>query len=67
MRLTSVLKKSRLSLAQTEAELDVAVESNQDDLAMVLIQKKNALQPNMAELTPKPKPRGRMPIPRNLL
>src|SRR5215210_2791543 len=30
-------------LAQTEAELNTAVETNQDDLAVVLIQKKNQL------------------------
>ena len=38
-------------MAQTEAELDTAVETGQDDLAMVLIQKKNALQTEHAELT----------------
>ncbi|MDQ3087838.1 MAG: hypothetical protein M3Q78_04480, partial [Acidobacteriota bacterium] len=31
-------KKLTAELAQTEAELDTAVETNQDDLAMVLIQ-----------------------------
>ena len=38
-------------LAQTEAELDTAVETNQDDLAMVLIQKQNALKTELVELT----------------
>ena len=38
-------------LAQTEAELDTAVETEQDDLAMVLIQKKNELVKEHAELT----------------
>ena len=44
-------KKLTAELAQTEAELDTAVETNQDDLAMVLIQKKNALTAEHAELT----------------
>jgi len=44
-------KKLTADLAQTEAELDTAVETNQDDLAMVLIQKKNALTAEHAELT----------------
>jgi phage shock protein A len=37
-------------LAQTEAELNVAVETNQDDLAVILIQKKNQLTSEIAEL-----------------
>src|SRR5262249_49134629 len=37
------LKKASRELAQTEAELNAAVETGQDDLAVVLIQKKNAL------------------------
>lgn len=37
-------------LAQTEAELETAVETNQDDLAVVLIQKKNELSAQVAEL-----------------
>ena len=45
------IKKLTAELAQTEAELDTAVETNQDDLAMVLIQKKNALTAEHAELT----------------
>jgi len=44
-------KRITAELAQTEAELDTAVETNQDDLAMVLIQKKNALATEHAELT----------------
>lgn len=44
-------KKITAELAQTEAELDTAVETNQDDLAMVLIQKKNELTAEHAELT----------------
>lgn len=44
-------KKLTEELAQTEAELDAAVETNQDDLAMVLIQKKNELTREHAELT----------------
>ena len=37
-------------LAQVTADLSVAVETNQDDLAVVLIQKKNALEKEVAEL-----------------
>jgi len=37
-------------LAQTEAELDTAVTTNQDDLAVILIQKKNQLGVDVAEL-----------------
>ena len=37
-------------LAQTEAELNTAVETNQDDLAVVLIQKKNQLSADVAEM-----------------
>ena len=37
-------------LAQTEAELGVALETNQDDLALVLIQKKNQLTADLAEM-----------------
>jgi phage shock protein A len=44
------LKKSTKDLAQTELELNVAVETNQDDLAVVLIQRKNALTADAAEL-----------------
>ncbi len=45
------LKKSTKDLAQTELELNTAVETNQDDLAVVLIQRKNALTADAAELT----------------
>jgi phage shock protein A len=44
-------KKLTAELAQTEAELETAVETNQDDLAVILIQKKNALTAEHAELT----------------
>jgi len=44
------LKKSTKDLAQTELELNAAVETNQDDLAVVLIQRKNALAADLAEL-----------------
>jgi phage shock protein A len=37
-------------LAQVTADLSVAVETNQDDLAMVLIQKKNALEKEVGDL-----------------
>ena len=37
-------------LAQTVQDLNVAVETNQDDLALVLIQKKNQLESDVAEL-----------------
>jgi phage shock protein A len=43
-------KASASELAQTEAELNVAIETSQDDLAVVLIQKKNQLTPDLAEL-----------------
>ncbi len=45
------LKKAAKELAQTELELNAAVETNQDDLAVVLIQRKNALTADSAELT----------------
>ena len=44
------LKKASKELTQTEAELNVAVETNQDDLAVVLIQRKNALGIEVSEL-----------------
>ena len=44
------VKKATAELAQTEAELNVAVETNQDDLAVILIQKKNQLTTDLAEL-----------------
>lgn len=43
-------KKAQADLQQTEAELNTAVETNQDDLAVVLIQKKNTLTADIAEL-----------------
>jgi len=43
-------KKVTAELAQTEAELNTAVETNQDDLAVVLIQKKNQLGTDVVEL-----------------
>lgn len=43
-------KKATAELAQTEAELNTAVETNQDDLALILIQKKNQLAADAAEL-----------------
>jgi len=44
------VKKATAELAQTEAELNVAVETNQDDLAVILIQKKNQLTALLGEL-----------------
>jgi phage shock protein A len=43
-------KRAAKELAQTEAELDTAVDTNQDDLAVILIQKKNELSAELAEL-----------------
>ncbi|HVG38604.1 MAG TPA: hypothetical protein VM870_04915, partial [Pyrinomonadaceae bacterium] len=43
-------KRAAKELAQTEAELDTAVDTSQDDLAVVLIQKKNELLAELAEL-----------------
>lgn len=43
-------KKATAELAQTDAELNTAVEMNQDDLAMILIQKKNQLAAEISEL-----------------
>jgi phage shock protein A len=43
-------KAANRDLAQTEAELAVAVEGNQDDLALILIQKKNQLTTDLGEL-----------------
>lgn len=45
------LKRVTKDLAQAEAELNTAVATNQDDLALVLIQKKNQLELQAAELT----------------
>jgi phage shock protein A len=43
-------KKATADLAQTEAELNTAVETNQDDLAVMLIQKKNQLTADVADM-----------------
>jgi len=43
-------KRVTAELAQTEAELNTAVETNQDDLAVVLIQRKNQLSADAAEI-----------------
>lgn len=43
-------RKASAELQQTEAELNTAVETNQDDLAVVLIQKKNQLNADIAEM-----------------
>ena len=45
------LKQTTKDLAQTEAELNAALATNQDDLALILIQKKNQLEIQAAELT----------------
>ena len=44
------VKRATAELTQTEAELNTAVETNQDDLAVILIQKKNQLTNDLAEL-----------------
>lgn len=44
------LKRATRDLTQTEAELNAAVETNQDDLAVVLIQKKNGLDQEILEM-----------------
>jgi len=44
------LAEQNKELAQTNLDLNTAVETNQDDLAMVLIQKKNQLDASVAEL-----------------
>jgi phage shock protein A len=43
-------QKAKSDLADVEAQLAAALETNQDDLAVVLIQKKNALEKELAEL-----------------
>jgi phage shock protein A len=43
-------KKATHDLAQTDAELNTAVETGQDDLAVVLIQKKNGLTNDLGDL-----------------
>ena len=44
------LKRQSAGLAQVDGDLNTAVETNQDDLAVVLISKKNALDGEVAEL-----------------
>jgi phage shock protein A len=44
------LRQVTKDLAQTEAELNAAVATNQDDLALILIQKKNQLEIQATEL-----------------
>jgi phage shock protein A len=44
------LKRASKDLAQTDAELNAAVATDQDDLALILIQKKNQLEVQAAEL-----------------
>jgi phage shock protein A len=43
-------KRATTELVQTEAELDTAVSTNQDDLAVILIQKKNQLTAEVTDL-----------------
>ncbi len=43
-------KRANAELAQTEAELNTAVETNQDDLAVILLQKKNELTAQLTEM-----------------
>ena len=43
-------KRASADLKQTEAELNAAVETNQDDLAVILIQKKNQLNTDITEM-----------------
>ena len=43
-------KRTNRDLEQAKAELDTAVETNQDDLAVILIQKQTALSAEIAEL-----------------
>jgi phage shock protein A len=49
--LDSRYQQATRDLAQTEAELNAAVATNQDDLAVILIQKKNQLSTDIAEMT----------------
>ncbi len=48
--ISSRLQSQIKELAQVSADLDTAVQTGQDDLALVLIQKKNALEKEVAEL-----------------
>jgi phage shock protein A len=43
-------KRTAAELTQTEAELETAMETGQDDLALILIQKKNQLTAEVAEM-----------------
>lgn len=43
-------KRATTDLAQTEAELNTAMETNQDDLAVILIQKKNQLNADINDM-----------------
>jgi phage shock protein A len=43
-------KRATADLKQTEAELNAAVETNQDDLAVILIQKKNQLTADITDM-----------------
>jgi phage shock protein A len=43
-------KRANRDLEQTKAELETAVETNQDDLAVILIQKQNTLTAELADL-----------------
>ncbi len=45
------LVRQRKELAQVEADLETAVETNEDELAMLMINKKNTLDAEIAELT----------------
>jgi phage shock protein A len=45
------LKRANKELAQTDHELNAAVETNQDDLAVILLQKKNQLEAEVKELS----------------
>jgi phage shock protein A len=44
------LNRQRTDLGQVNAELQTAVDTNQDDLALILLQKKNALESEIAEM-----------------
>lgn len=48
--ITSRLEKARKELAQVDRDLNVAISTDQKDLGVVLIQKKNALQGDIAEM-----------------
>ncbi len=48
--ITARLSKQRSELAQVETELQTAIDTNQDDLALILLQKKNALDTEVTEL-----------------